>query len=209
MTYKTDIILKYFSNLSKKQITQFDKLEHIYTDLNAKINIISRKDIEQLYLRHILHSLGIAMIQPFDKGAKVLDVGTGGGFPGIPLAIMYPNTNFHLVDSIEKKITVVNEIKQQLRLENVTCDHCRAETLKDKYDFIVSRAVAKMPEFVRWVQNKTLKQNTHRHANGLFYLKGGNLSEELKRFPNAIEYDLSCFFQEDFFQTKKVVYLEL
>lgn len=202
-----DIIHKYFKNLSEKQIEQFSKLQDLYQDWNLKINVVSRKDIDELYLRHVLHSLGIAKVMQFKAGAKVMDVGTGGGFPGIPLAILYPETQFHLVDSIGKKIKVVNEVVAGLGLENVKTTHGRVEEVKDTYDFIVSRAVAQMETFVRWNKGKIAKKQNHDLKNGILYLKGGDLSEELKLYTSATIYDLPDYFEEEFFETKKVVHL--
>jgi len=204
-----DIIFKYFPDLTEKQITQFSKLETLYKEWNAKVNVISRKDIDELYLKHVLHSLGIAKIQPFKANSKILDVGTGGGFPGIPLAILFPETTFLLVDSIGKKIKVVNEIAQAIGLENLTATHMRAEKVKDEFDFVVSRAVTAMPDFVKWVKKKCQKKQNHELKNGILYLKGGDLTEELKDFPNCTLYNLTDEFEEDFFETKKVVHLPL
>lgn len=204
-----DEILKYFPGLTAKQKDQFAKMEELYKDWNIKINVVSRKDIEELYLRHVLHSLGIAKVMTFKPGAKVLDVGTGGGFPGIPLAVLFPETHFHLVDSIGKKIKVVDEVVAGLELTNVTTSHHRVEELKDKYDFVVSRAVAQMETFVRWVNYKTIKKNQHKLTNGILYLKGGDLSEELAEYPTAEVIPLKSFFEEEFFETKSVVYLPL
>ena len=202
-----EIIHKYFKNLSEKQTEQFSKLQDLYQDWNLKINVVSRKDIDELYLRHVLHSLGIAKVMQFKAGAKVMDVGTGGGFPGIPLAILYPETQFHLVDSIGKKIKVVNEVVAGLGLENVKTTHGRVEEVKDTYDFIVSRAVAQMETFVRWNKGKIAKKQNHDLKNGILYLKGGDLSEELKLYTSATIYDLPDYFEEEFFETKKVVHL--
>lgn len=202
-------ILKYFPDLTSKQIEQFTQMEELYKDWNLKINVVSRKDIDELYLRHVLHSLGIAKVMSFVPGAKVLDVGTGGGFPGIPLAVMFPETQFHLVDSIGKKIKVVDEVVEGLGLTNVKTSHERVEKIKDKYDFIVSRAVAQMETFVRWVKKKTHENHQHAFANGILYLKGGDLSEELADFPEAEIIPLKEVFDEDFFETKSVVYLPL
>lgn len=204
-----EIILKYFPNLTALQIEQFSKLQDLYQDWNLKINVVSRKDIDELYLRHVLHSLGIAKVIEFQPKAKVMDVGTGGGFPGIPLAILFPETQFHLVDSIGKKIKVVNEVRDGLGLENVKTTHGRVEEVKETYDFIVSRAVAQMETFHRWVKNKVQKKQNHKLKNGVLYLKGGDLTEELLDFPKSAIYELSDFFKEDFFQTKKVVHLPL
>ncbi len=202
-----DIIHKYFKNLSEKQIEQFEKLQDLYQDWNLKINVVSRKDIDELYLRHVLHSLGIAKVMQFKPNAKVMDVGTGGGFPGIPLAILFPETHFHLVDSIGKKIKVVNEVVEGLGLENVKTSHCRVEEINDTYDFIVSRAVAQMETFVRWNKGKITKKQNHDLKNGILYLKGGDLTEELQKYTTATIYNLPNYFDEPFFETKKVVHL--
>ena len=202
-------ILKQFPNLSATQIEQFEKLQALYEDWNSKINVISRKDIDELYTRHVLHSLGIAKVQEFEKGTYILDVGTGGGFPGIPLAILFPETRFYLIDVIAKKIKVVNEVATTLGLQNIKAEQMRAENVKGDFDFIVSRAVTNMPDFVSWVKDKIKKQNKHELKNGILYLKGGDLTEELKDFPKATEYDLAGYFLEEFFETKKVVHLPL
>ncbi len=202
-------ILKQFPDLTPIQIEQFSKLAELYKDWNSKINVISRKDIDELYTRHVLHSLAIAKIQQFHKGASILDVGTGGGFPGIPLAILFPDTDFYLIDVIAKKIKVVNEVAKTIGLQNVRAEQKRAELVKDKFDFIVSRAVTNMPDFVSWVKGKIKTENTHKLKNGILYLKGGDLSEELKPFSDAKEFFVSDFFQHEFFETKKVVYLPL
>lgn len=204
-----ELIHKYFSNLSDVQLAQFSKLQDLYEDWNLKINVVSRKDIDELYLRHVLHSLGIAKVIEFNSGANIMDVGTGGGFPGIPLAILFPEVQFHLVDSIGKKIKVVNEVVDGLGLQNVKTTHGRVEEVKEDYDFIVSRAVAQMETFVRWTKNKVAKKQNHELKNGILYLKGGDLAEELKNFPKATIYSLPDFFEEDFFETKKVVHLPL
>ena len=204
-----EIIHKYFKNLSDTQIEQFSKLQELYEDWNLKINVVSRKDIDELYLRHVLHSLGIAKVMQFMPDTKVMDVGTGGGFPGIPLAILFPETQFHLVDSIGKKIKVVNEVVEGLGLENVKTTHGRVEEVKDTYDFIVSRAVAQMETFVRWTKGKISKKQNHELKNGILYLKGGDLSEELKKYTTATIYDLPNYFDEPFFETKKVVHLPM
>ncbi|MXS72796.1 16S rRNA (guanine(527)-N(7))-methyltransferase RsmG [Flavobacteriaceae bacterium W22] len=200
------IILKYFPNLSEKQIEQFAKLEDLYKEWNEKINVISRKDTDSLYEKHVLHSLGIAKVMEFASGTKVLDIGTGGGFPGIPLAILFPETQFTLIDSIGKKITVVNGVAEGIGLENLTAIHGRAEKVKDKFHFIVSRAVTQMPEFLRWLKGKFEKDQFNTKHNGVLYLKGGDLAEELAGLKCEL-FSLKIYFEEDFFETKKVVYL--
>ncbi len=202
-------IVRQFPNLTETQILQFQKLEALYQDWNAKINVISRKDIDELYTKHVLHSLAIAKIQPFEAGTYVLDVGTGGGFPGIPLAILFPETRFYLIDVIAKKIKVVQAVAEGLGLKNVKAEQMRAENVKGDYDFIVSRAVTNMPDFVSWIKDKIKKQNKHKLPNGILYLKGGDLTEELKDFPKATEYNIADFFSDEFFETKKVVHLPL
>ncbi|GAA4277220.1 16S rRNA (guanine(527)-N(7))-methyltransferase RsmG [Aquimarina mytili] len=204
-----DIILKYFPGVTEEQQEQFSKLGSLYEEWNAKINVISRKDIESLYARHVLHSLGIAKIMEFKPGAHVLDVGTGGGFPGIPLAIMFPDTQFYLVDVIAKKIKVVNEVAKALGLKNIKAEQRRAGTFDDRFDFIVSRAVTNMPDFVKWIRKNIAKKSNHELQNGILYLKGGDLTEELALFPKAEQHHLSDIFEEEFFETKKVVYLPL
>jgi 16S rRNA (guanine527-N7)-methyltransferase len=204
-----DEILKYFPNLSDNQIEQFQKLDFLYHDWNEKINVISRKDIDSLYTKHILHSLAIAKVNKFEPGTYVLDVGTGGGFPGIPLAILFPETRFYLIDVIAKKIKVVKAVAEALELKNVKAEQLRAENVKGDFDFIVSRAVTNMPDFVSWIKTKIKKQNKHELKNGILYLKGGDLTEELKDFPRATEYNISDFFEDEFFETKKVVHLPL
>jgi len=204
-----DIVLKYFPDLRETQIKQFEQLKLLYQDWNLKINVVSRKDIEELYLRHVMHSLGIAKVQSFLPGTKILDVGTGGGFPGIPLAILFPEVQFHLVDSIGKKIKVVEEVSQGLQLQNVKITNARAEVITDQYDFIVSRAVAQMETFVRWVKYSVAKKSKHELKNGILYLKGGDLTEELSLFPKATIYSLQDYFEEDFYETKSVVHLPL
>ena len=202
-------ILNYFPNLSDVQIKQFEQLKLLYQDWNLKINIVSRKDIDELYLRHVLHSLGIAKVQSFKPGTRVLDVGTGGGFPGIPLAILFPEVHFHLVDSIGKKIKVVEDVVEGLGLQNVKATNARVETINDQYDFVISRAVAQMETFVRWVKNSVSKKSNHDLKNGILYLKGGDLTQELLLFPKATIYPLHDFFEESFFETKSVVHLPL
>jgi len=204
-----ELVLKYFPNLTEDQINKFKALEALYKDWNLKINVVSRKDIDELYLRHVLHALGIAKVLEFRAGSKILDVGTGGGFPGIPLAILFPDVSFHLVDSIGKKIKVVNEVVEGLGLTNVTTTHGRVESVNDTYDFIVSRAVAIMPTFVHWVKGKIAKEQKHTIKNGILYLKGGDLTEELKDYKTASIYNLSDYYTENFYETKKVVYLPL
>ena len=204
-----EAILKQFPDLSDNQILQFQKLQSLYEDWNAKINVISRKDIDELYTRHVLHSLGIAKIIEFRPGSKIMDVGTGGGFPGIPLAILFPEVDFYLIDVIAKKIRVVNEVAAGLGLKNVKAEQKRAELVKQEFDFIVSRAVTNMPDFVKWVDDKVAKKQNHELANGILYLKGGDLTEELAAFPKATQYSLSDFFTDEFFETKKVVHLPL
>lgn len=204
-----DEILRYFPDLSPRQVEQFSMLEPLYRDWNAKINVISRKDIDALYLKHVLHALAIAKVQPFLPGSKILDVGTGGGFPGIPLAILFPEVQFHLIDVIGKKITVVKAVAEALGLNNVSAEQLRAENAGSDYDFIISRAVTNMPDFVSWVRGKVNKDNRHDKRNGILYLKGGDLTEELQPFSTAEQYDISGFFDDPFFETKKVVYLPM
>ena len=203
---KVDLILKYFPNLSEYQVEQFQKLEPLYLECNEKINVISRKDTDFLYEKHILHSLGIAKVMQFAPNTKVLDVGTGGGFPGIPLAIMFPEVEFTLIDSIGKKIKVVQGISDGVGLKNVIAIHGRAEKLKEKYHFVVSRAVTQMPEFLRWLKGKFEKEQINQKHNGVLYLKGGDLAEELAGIKCEI-HQLKNYFEEEFFDTKKVVYL--
>ncbi|MEN8225205.1 MAG: 16S rRNA (guanine(527)-N(7))-methyltransferase RsmG [Bacteroidota bacterium] len=204
------LIRKYFPELSPEQDKQLAMLPELYSYWNERINVISRKDIENLEERHILHSLAIAKIIQFKPGTRVLDVGTGGGFPGIPLAILFPDTQFVLVDSVGKKIKVVNEIVQATGLRNVMAHQVRAEEIKGRFDFVVSRAVAKLPVFTKWVRHKIAKDNKNTLGNGILYLKGGDLEEELNSMnrPYAV-YDLDINFQIDFFHTKKLVYVPL
>ena len=199
----------YFPGLSKQQYQQFEQLEELYTTWNAQINVISRKDIDALYEKHVLHALGIAKVLGFKSGAKVLDVGTGGGFPGIPLAILFPKVQFYLIDSIGKKIKVVQAVADALNLNNVEARHQRAQAFKQPVDFVVSRAVTRMEDFVPWVKKNIKNKGTHRLGNGILYLKGGDLTEELASFPEAEQFSLSQFFEEAFFETKKVVHLPL
>ena len=208
MEISSALIQKYFKNLSEDQIAKFDQLFDLYSFWNAQINVISRKDIEELYERHILHSLGIAKFCTFKPGEKVLDVGTGGGFPGIPLAILFPETEFHLVDSIGKKIKVVTEVAAALGLKNVKASHLRAEQVDDKYDFVVSRAVTRLIDFYPWIKDKFNKNSKNAISNGILYLKGGELAEEIQESRLKAElYPLSAYFEEDFFETKFVVYI--
>ncbi|PIE87149.1 MAG: 16S rRNA (guanine(527)-N(7))-methyltransferase RsmG [Bacteroidetes bacterium] len=203
-----ELLLKYFPDLSDQQKQQFEQLEALYTEWNAQINVISRKDTDNFYERHVLHSLAIAKVMQFADGSKVLDIGTGGGFPGIPLAILFPNCDFLLVDSIGKKIKVVNEVAKALGLKNVRAEHERAENIKEQFDFIVSRAVTAMPKFLAWTKGKFLKENKNTFKNGILYLKGGDLSEEMATVKKAVQYfDLPNFYSEEFFETKKVVYV--
>ncbi len=204
-----ELILKYFPNLTDIQIKQFEALEGLYKEWNSKINVISRKDIDALYLHHVLHSLGIAKIINFTDASRILDVGTGGGFPGVPLAILFPNCDFNLVDSINKKLNVVNEVVQAIELTNIKTSHSRVETINETYDFIVSRAVTTMPEFTTWVKGKIAKQQRNAFKNGILYLKGGDLTEELKPYKTVKAFLLSDYFEEDFFETKKVIYLPI
>ena len=200
------LILKYFPEITDEQKQQFEKLEQLYTEWNEKINVISRKDMDGLYEKHILHSLGIAKVIPFADGTKVLDIGTGGGCPGIPLAILFPEVSFTLIDSIGKKIKVVEAVSEGLGLKNVTAVHGRAEKLKEKFHFVVSRAVTQMPQFLRWLKGKFEKEQFNEKHNGVLYLKGGDLAEELAGLRCEI-FQLKNYFEEEFFDTKKVVYL--
>lgn len=204
-----ELLLKYFNHLSENQKNQFKELQQLYQDWNLKINLVSRKDIDELYLRHVLHSLSIAKVQPFLPGSKILDVGTGGGFPGIPLAIMFPDAHFHLVDSIGKKIKVVEDVVKGLSLQNVKTTNARVETVKGQYDFIVSRAVAPMETFVHWVKGRIAKKSNHELQNGILYLKGGDLTEELALYKKATVYPLTDYFEEPFFETKSLVHLPM
>ena len=203
-----DIILKYFPDLTEDQKYKFSILHNLYEEWNNKINVISRKDIESLYERHILHSLAIGKVIQFKPGTRILDVGTGGGFPGIPLAILFPEAHFHLVDSIGKKIKVVNEVKAGLGLKNVVAEQNRAENIRGQYDFVVSRAVTRMAPFYSWIKDKFLKENKNTLDNGILYLKGGDLDEELSEVHKPYSlYEIPDFFSEEFFETKKVVYI--
>lgn len=204
-----DELLKYFPGLDEEQKQRFAAMKDLYAIWNERINVISRKDMDNFYERHVLHSLAIAKVMRLNVGARVLDIGTGGGFPGIPLAVMFPETQFTLVDSIGKKITVVNEVAAGLKLTNVKGIHERAEKIKDRFDFIVSRAVTAMPEFMTWVRGKFAEKSHHMLPNGILYLKGGDLTEEFSTIRNFHrEYPISDFYEEEFFETKKVVYVK-
>ena len=204
-----DIVEKYFTGLSDKQVEQFRQLEGLYREWNEKINVISRKDIDALSVHHVLHSLAIAKVISFKGGTKVLDVGTGGGFPGIPLAIMFPEVDFFLVDSIGKKIKVVEGVAGALGLKNVTARQVRVETVKEKFDFIVSRAVTAFPAFVSLTRNRIRESSFNDLANGILYLKGGDFEEEIKDFRNRVSiYNIPDFFEEEFFETKKLIYMK-
>ncbi|MFN8353456.1 MAG: 16S rRNA (guanine(527)-N(7))-methyltransferase RsmG [Spirosomataceae bacterium] len=204
------IIEKYFPKLTDTQKAQFGQLKELYAYWNAQINVISRQDVDNLYEKHILHSLGIAKVQVFKPNTEILDVGTGGGFPGIPLAIMFPEAQFHLVDSIGKKIKVVTEVAQALQLNNVRVQQVRAEELKETYEFVVSRAVTHIKPFYGWVRNKFSTNHFHELKNGILYLKGGDLDEELRELQKSHKvYNLSSYFEEEFFETKKVVYIPM
>ena len=206
---EADIIFQYFPNLSDKQAEQYRALKMLYLSWNNQINVISRKDTDDFYIRHVLHSLAIAKVQEFNPGSKVIDIGTGGGFPGIPLALLFPETEFLLVDSIGKKIKVVNEVVQELNLSNVTAIHDRAEKIKGEFDFVVSRAVTAMPKFLNWTKGNFAKENKHRLKNGILYLKGGDLTEEMSPVKKSVQYfDIKDIFEDDFFETKKVVYVK-
>ncbi|MDQ3191458.1 MAG: 16S rRNA (guanine(527)-N(7))-methyltransferase RsmG [Bacteroidota bacterium] len=204
------LILKYFPDINNQQREQFEQLFDLYSLWNAQINVVSRKDIEHLYEHHVLHSLGIAKVISFKPKTKILDVGTGGGFPGIPLAILFPESNFHLVDSIGKKIKVVKAVSEALGLKNVFSEQARAEEVNDKFDFVVSRAVTRLPEFLEWVRKKTLKTSFNEIPNGILCLKGGDLQEELLALDYKYKvYELSNYYSEEFFETKKLVYVRL
>lgn len=205
-----EIIAKYFPNLDDSQMNQYSQLESLYTEWNEKINIISRKDISELYVRHVLHSLSIAKIIEFKSDTKIIDVGCGGGFPGIPLAIFFPQVEFLLVDSIGKKIKVVNEVSQALNLQNVQAIQERSENIKEKFDFVVSRAVTAFPQFVQFTRHLVTKKQKNALPNGILYLKGGDFSEEIKPFGKNVElFDISKMFDEEFFVTKKIIYLPI
>lgn len=205
----SDIIFKYFPGLTPHQKQQYEKLPELYDFWNSQINVISRKDIDLLYERHILHSLGIAKVLSFLPGERVLDVGTGGGFPGIPLAIMFPETSFYLVDSIGKKIRVVNEVAKAIGLKNLKAEHTRAEQAEGKFDFVVSRAVTQLKEFYPWVKGKFNKESKNTLANGILYLKGGDLQQEIAESKLSVrQFYLKDYFSEEFFETKQVVYVK-
>lgn len=201
-------LLKYFPDLTEQQQEQFNRLPELYTFWNNQINVISRKDIELLGERHVLHSLGIAKVMEFLPGENVMDVGTGGGFPGIPLAILFPETSFHMVDSIGKKIKVVQEVAKAAGLENVRASHSRAEQVNEKFDFVVSRAVTQLKDFYPWVRGKFNKESKNKLSNGILYLKGGDLSQEIKESGLKVtQYHLKNYFDEEFFETKQVIYV--
>lgn len=205
----SDIVFKYFPELTVHQRSQIEQLPQLYNTWNSQINVISRKDIDLLYERHVLHSMGIAKIMPFLPGESVLDVGTGGGFPGIPLAILFPQTSFHLVDSIGKKIKVVQEVAKALGLTNVKATHARAEEIDENFDFVVSRAVTQLKDFYPWVRTKFKKQSGNKLANGILYLKGGDLDQEIKESGLKVQqYHLKDYFTEEFFETKQVIYVK-
>jgi len=201
---------KYFPELHQRQVEQFAMLGDLYSEWNKRINVISRKDIDHLYERHVLHSLAIAKVISFAPEARVLDVGTGGGFPGVPLAILFPETHFHLIDSIGKKLTVVNAVAEALKLQNITTQHIRAEQLTEKYDFVVSRAVTSLSAFLPWMKDKFLQRNLHSLPNGMLFLKGGDLAAELLPYRDrATVFPINDFFSEPFFEEKKVVYISV
>lgn len=203
-----EVIYKYFPSLSDQQKGQFEQLYTLYSDWNTKINIVSRKDIDQLYIRHVLHSLSIAKFIQFEDGTKILDIGTGGGLPGIPLAILFPEAQFHLVDSVGKKIKVVEEVSNAIKLQNVTSEHQRAEKVKGQFDFVTSRAVARTKLLYQWTHQKIHSKNSNPFENGFILLKGGDLQDEMKEFGRPyMQKEISDFFKEDFFETKKIIYV--
>src|ERR1700744_2921820 len=202
-------LFHYFPDLTEQQKQQFEQLPELYNHWNSQINVISRKDIDELFERHVLHSLGIAKVMPFLPGEKVLDVGTGGGFPGIPLAILFPETNFYLVDSIGKKIKVVQEVAKTLGLKNVRASHNRAEEINERFDFVVSRAVTRLGEFYPWVRAKFTQSKNNILPSGILYLKGGDLADEIKESGLKVQqYHLKDYFTEEFFETKQVIYVK-
>jgi 16S rRNA (guanine527-N7)-methyltransferase len=201
-------IKKYFPDLSSNQLKQFEELRELYQYWNERINVISRKDIDHLYEKHVLHSLAIAKVIQFEVGTTILDVGTGGGFPGIPLAILFPNAEFHLVDSIGKKIKVVEEVAGDIKLKNLEASHCRVQQINESFDFVVSRAVTNLPDFLNWTKNKVSRKSFNQLKNGTIYLKGGEFEDELSLIrKNYKVYSISDFFEEEFFETKKVVHI--
>lgn len=203
-----ELLLKYFPDLTQHQIHQFSQLKRVYTKWNAQINVISRKDIDELQERHVLHSLSIAKFIQFNKGAQIMDLGCGGGFPGIPLAILFPEVSFTMIDSIGKKIKVVQAVVEELGINNVSAHHMRAEKVKGKFDFVITRAVAPMVELVKWTRSKFLKENVHSVANGIIALKGGDLNQELASWGNRKKVvSISEYYSEEFFETKKVVHV--
>jgi 16S rRNA (guanine527-N7)-methyltransferase len=205
-----EIIQKYFTDLTDEQISRFAQLKDLYTHWNNQINVISRKDIDSLYLHHVLHSLSIAKVINFKSGTQIMDVGCGGGFPGIPLAILFPECNFYLIDSIGKKIKVVNEVAAALKLQNIKAEHIRVQQVKNKYDFIVSRAVTAFPNFVNMVRKNISPNDKNSLTNGILYIKGGDFEEEIAGYGDKVQvFDCTKFFTEEFFETKKVVHLEL
>lgn len=203
------LITKYFPEITSEQQDQFNQLAELYNYWNQQINVVSRKDMDSLYERHVLHSLGIAKVMGFLPGEQVLDVGTGGGFPGIPLAIMFPETSFHLVDSIGKKIKVVSEVASAVGLKNLEATHSRAEQISGKFDFVVSRAVTQLKDFYPWVKGKFNKESKNTLPNGILYLKGGDLKQEIAESGLAVQqYFLKNYFEEEFFETKQVIYVK-
>lgn len=203
-------ILTYFPNLTPEQLVRFEKMAPLYREWNEKINVISRKDIDSLYEKHILHALAIAKIITFRPGTRILDVGTGGGFPGIPLAILFPSTQFTLIDSIGKKIKVVQAVAEELDLKNVNAIHTRVQEVKEEFDFVISRAVTAFPDFVGLVRKNIARKPQNSRPNGIIYLKGGDFQDEISKFRNDIEVtEISNFFSEPYFETKKVIYLPI